>query len=166
MAHAQNGARRLSHDLLGHGPEERVLQAGAAVRTAYDQVNAQLLRAANRFEERRAAFLTAFDQSHTRIWTGQGDLEPWLVFFLDAVGAHASCVSDVVARERRATRFSPLQQAIIETVRQYGTAEAGLLMRTTGANRNTLKDNLRRLVQAGLLEKLGERRGTRYRIKA
>ena len=53
----------------------------------------------------------------------------------------------------------------METVRRHGTAEAGLLLRTTGANRNTLKDNLRRLVQAGVLEKMGERRGTRYRIK-
>jgi Fic family protein len=37
-------------------------------------------------------------------------------------------------------------------------------MRATGANRNTLKDNLRRLVDRGNLERLGQRRGTRYRI--
>ena len=42
--------------------------------------------------------------------------------------------------------------------------DAGLLIQATGANRNTLKDNLRRLVERGVLEKTGQRRGTRYRL--
>jgi hypothetical protein len=37
-------------------------------------------------------------------------------------------------------------------------------MSCTGANRNTLKDNLRRLVERGMLERMGSRRGTRYRL--
>ena len=37
-------------------------------------------------------------------------------------------------------------------------------MATTGANRNTLKDNLRRLVDRGMLERIGSKRGTIYRL--
>ena len=49
-------------------------------------------------------------------------------------------------------------------ISEHGVVDAGLLIQATGANRNTLKDNLRRLVERGLLEKSGQRRGTRYRL--
>jgi Fic family protein len=117
------------------------------------------------FNEDREEFARAYDLSQTRIWTGESDLRPWSLFFLEVLKTHCGRVADLVAEERQATRFSPLQRAIVDTIRHHGTAEAGLLLRTTGANRNTLKDNLRRLVEKGVLEKMGQRRGTRYRIK-
>ena len=73
---------------------------------------------------------------------GQTQLRPWL----------------------RALDFSPLQRKIVETVREHGTVGAGLLIEATGANRNTLKDNLRRMVDRGVLERFGERRGARYKL--
>lgn len=115
-------------------------------------------------ESTRERFYEAFDVSQTRIWTGEADLQPWLTYLMDALDQHAGEVSALVSSEREATEFSPLQRAIVEIVRRHGTAEAGLLISTTGANRNTLKDNLRRLVERGVLEKMGARRGTRYRI--
>jgi predicted HTH transcriptional regulator len=53
---------------------------------------------------------------------------------------------------------------ILDTIRENGTGAASLLMTATGANRNTLKDNLRRLVERGLLERIGSKRGTTYRL--
>ena len=64
----------------------------------------------------------------------------------------------------RSLELSPLQRAILDAVREHGTVAASLLMVATGANRNTLKDNLRRLVDRGLIERLGERRGSIYRL--
>jgi predicted HTH transcriptional regulator len=66
-----------------------------------------------------------------------------------------------------ATPPGPLENSInlgIDTIRENGTGAASLLMATTGANRNTLKDNLRRLVDRGLLERIGSKRGTFYRL--
>ena len=51
-------------------------------------------------------------------------------------------------------------------MREHGSVDAALLLKATGANRNTLKDNLRRMVQKGLLDKTGQRRGTRYQLAA
>lgn len=116
------------------------------------------------FDEHREAFYDAYDASQTRIWTGEADLQPWLGFFLERLRDLCDNVEQVLAAERRVTEFSPLQRDIVRTVRDHGTAEAGTIIRQTGANRNTLKDNLRRLVDRGVLEKMGERRGTRYRI--
>ena len=66
--------------------------------------------------------------------------------------------------ESRARELPPLQRAILDTIRENGTGAASLLMAKTGANRNTLKDNLRRLVDRGLLERSGSKRGTIYRL--
>ena len=73
-------------------------------------------------------------------------------------------VEAIDEEEREYADLSPLQRHILDTVQRHGSAEAGLLMKVTGANRNTLKDNLRRLVDQGALERLGKRRGTRYRM--
>jgi Fic family protein len=112
----------------------------------------------------RTAYYDALDHSQNRIWSGEADLRPWLTFFLDTLVGHADRVRSIAEAEHNSNSWSPLQQRIVETVRKHGSAEAGLLMKATGANRNTLKDNLRRLVDQGNLERLGKRRGTRYRI--
>jgi Fic family protein len=69
-----------------------------------------------------------------------------------------------IAVERGSSSMTPLQRSIVDTVREHGIVDAGLLLQATGANRNTLKDNVRRLVTKGLLEKTGERRATKYRL--
>jgi len=116
------------------------------------------------FEERREAFYDAFDTSSTKLWSGEADLESWLLFFLECVVHQGERVAVKIDLERRALEFSPLQRAILETVREHGTARAALLLTATGTNRNTLKDNLRRLVERGVLEQMGRRRGTLYRL--
>ena len=115
-------------------------------------------------EDEREAYLDAFDRSQARFWKGEADLGPWLTFFFEMLAEHRRRVDALLERERGALELPPLQQAILQTVREHGTVDAGLLLKETGANRNTLKDNLRRLVERGALERTGERRGTRYRL--
>jgi len=115
-------------------------------------------------EEMREDYYHAFDAGETRLWTGKADLEPWLRFFLDVLRRHSERVAAKIDLERRALDFTPLQRAILDTVRGHGTAAAALLLASTGTNRNTLKDNLRKLVDEGVLERLGRRRGTFYRL--
>ena len=117
-------------------------------------------------EERREEHDGALLQSQTGLWTEQADLTPWLDFFLDVLDRHRESVEAKIALERQVQDYPPLQRAILEAVREHGDVGAALLLKATGANRNTLKDNLRRLVQRGVLEKTGLRRGTRYRLSS
>lgn len=55
-----------------------------------------------------------------------------------------------------------LQETILTLALQHGRVTAGEILRATGANRNTVKDNLARLVQEGILQKHGQKRGTIY----
>lgn len=116
------------------------------------------------FEDCRGEFYDAFDASSTKLWSGEANLAPWLAFFLESVGRQSDRVAAKIDVERRSLEFSPLQRTIVETVREHGTAAASLLLDATGTNRNTLKDNLRRLVERGVLEQMGRRRGTIYRL--
>lgn len=116
------------------------------------------------FEERRVEYFEALDSSSTRLWNGEADLTPWVATFLDCMRVHAERVEAKFDLERRALDIPPLQRQILETVRDHGTARAALLLASTGTNRNTLKDNLRRMVDRGLLERVGRSKGAFYRI--
>ena len=114
----------------------------------------------------RDVYYDAFDQSQPGLWNGTAEIGPWLEYFTTVLDRHRERVASKIDLERGAAGLSPLQQAILEAVREHGTVDAGLLIRATGANRNTLKDNLRRMVDRGLLEKTGQRRTTRYSLGA
>ncbi len=118
----------------------------------------------SRMEDLRDDYNDSFARSSTRFWGGDADLEPWNRFFLAVLDGQRERVENKIALEREVTDYPPLQRSIIEMVREHGNVGAGMLLKATGANRNTLKDNLRRLVDRGVLEKTGERRGTLYRL--
>ncbi|HKQ63173.1 MAG TPA: hypothetical protein VJS92_17935 [Candidatus Polarisedimenticolaceae bacterium] len=148
----ERGSGRISRLLLG-----LLLRRAGYAYLPYASIERQ-------FEEAREAYYDAFDHSNGRLWNGDGDLEPWLRFVLDCLLRQRQRVEVKVDLEREALNFPPLQQVILETVREHGTVDAGILLKATGANRNTLKDNLRKLVDRGILERTGERRGSRYRL--
>lgn len=118
------------------------------------------------FDDMRFAYYDAIDGAQTKIWTDEADLSPWLSYFVESLQALTMRLQAQIDIESRARELPPLQRAILETIRENGTGAASLLMATTGANRNTLKDNLRRLVDSGLLERIGSKRGTIYRLAA
>ncbi len=57
---------------------------------------------------------------------------------------------------------SALQETILSLAMKHGRVTAGDVLRSTPANRNTVKDNLARLVREGTLRKQGLKRGTIY----
>ncbi len=147
---------------MGNGRMVHLLVQHLLNRAGYDYMPYASLERI--FEELRDEYFDALDAAETRLWSGEADFEPWLAFYLGALGKHAEKIRSKIDLERRALEFSPLQRKILETVREHGTVGAGLLIEATGANRNTLKDNLRRMVDRGLLERFGERRGARYKL--
>ncbi len=117
-------------------------------------------------DDRRAMYYESIDSAESKIWTDDADPGPWVRFFLDVLQSLALRLQTKIDLERRVRDLPPLQRAILDAIREHGTGAASLLMAATGANRNTLKDNLRRLVERGLLERIGSKRGTFYRLAA
>jgi len=146
----------------GNGRTSRALVRHLLVRAGYDHLPFASFE--SELEADRSAYLNALFQARTGVWSGTAELSPWIEFFLDTLERHRSHVESKLALEQDALSLPPLQRDILETVREHGTANAGLLLRATGANRNTLKDNLRRMVDQGVLLRTGQKRGTRYRL--
>lgn len=115
-------------------------------------------------EERREGYYEAIDSAMTRFWSGEADLTGWLTFFVQSLRRHASRISARVEAERQALDLPPLQRAILEMVREHGVVAPALLIARIGTNRNTLKENLTKMVRRGLLERSGMKRGTTYRL--
>lgn len=148
----------------GNARTARVMTTGLLRRAGYGHVDyASLDRVV---EEARAGWYDGLGGSATQLWMGGANTEPWLAFFLELLRRQADRAVEAISMERSVLEFTRLQRSILEAVREHGTVGAGLLMSRTGANRNTLKDNLRRLVEKGMLERTGSRRGTRYRLPA
>lgn len=146
----------------GNGRTARIMVPHLLRRAGYGFVDFASLERV--FDEIRLAYYDAIDASETKLWTDEADLAPWLVFYLEALVAVTARLRAKVDLELRARELPPLQRAILETIREHGAGAAGLLLTSTGANRNTLKDNLRRMVERGLLERIGSKRGTFYRL--
>jgi Fic family protein len=148
----------------GNGRTARVMVAHLMRRCGFGFVDYASLEAL--FEEVRFEYYDAIDQAETKIWTDEADLGPWLGFVVGALNTLTARLQAKLDLEVRARELPPLQRAILATIREHGTGAAALLIASTGANRNTLKDNLRRLVERGLLERVGTKRGTFYRLPA
>jgi len=146
----------------GNGRLARLLTSRLLERAGYGFMPYASLEAET--ELRRDEYHHALLTAQTHLWTDEGKLGPWFAFLLGCLVAHRERVENKIALERQASDYPPLQRAILEAVREHGDVDAALLLHATGANRNTLKDNLRRMVRGGVLEKIGERRGTRYRM--
>lgn len=148
----------------GNGRTFRVILPHLLRRAGYGFVDYASLEKV--FEETRIGYYDAIDQAQTKIWTEEANLAPWIEFFVDSLHALTARLQTKIDMETRARELPPLQRAILDTIRENGMGAAALLMATTGANRNTLKDNLRRLVDRGLLERIGSKRGTVYRLSS
>ncbi len=147
---------------VANGRLARLLAGHLLERIGYRAIRYASLE--SEIERLRESYYESMDLAQTRIWTPDADVAPWLLFFLEVLDRHRRRVETKLELERADEAYPPLQQAILAAVREHGSVDAGLLIKATGANRNTLKDNLRRLVERGVLERTGQRRGTRYRL--
>lgn len=147
-----------------NGRMARLLSYHLLVRAGYAYLPYGSLE--RQMEELREPMQEAYSHSERLFWMGRPDLGIWLERFLETLVGHCERVEAKTELERDRLTQTPLQQSILELVREHGSVDAGLLLEATGANRNTLKDNLRKLVERGTLERTGQRRGTRYRLAA
>ncbi len=86
----------------------------------------------------------------------------WLDELVQLLITAGNRAEDLWRQTQKASGRSALQEAILTLAQRNGRVTAGDILSETGANRNTVKDNLSRLVQAGVLERQGTKRGTIY----
>ena len=147
----------------GNGRLSRILTTLLLLRAGYEYVPYGSLESV--VEANKEAYYLALRRTQRTVGTNEPDWTPWLLFFLKALQQHKTLLARKLERERVFLGALPeLSVQLLECCREHGRLTVATARELTGANRNTVKDHLRRLTKAGHLVRHGAGRGTWYAL--
>ena len=146
----------------GNGRLSRILTTLLLLRCGYAYTPYSSLESV--IENSKEGYYLALRQTQTTIRTDAPNWQPWLTFFLRALHQHMKRLEKKVEREHIVLAALPeLSLQILEYAREHGRVTMKDMVILTGANRNTLKEHFRKLVEKRHLTMEGKARGTWYR---
>lgn len=147
----------------GNGRLSRVLTTLLLLQAGYVYVPYSSLESV--IEQSKEGYYLALRQTQGTIRSETPDWQPWLRFFLRAMQQQMRRLANKVEREKLLIAAMPeLALRIVDHVRDHGRVTIGDAVTLTGANRNTLKEHLRMLVERRHLVQHGVGRGTWYSL--
>ena len=147
----------------GNGRLSRILTMLLLLRCGYAYTPYSSLESV--IENSKEGYYLALRQTQTTIRTDAPNWHPWLLFFLRALHQQMKRLEKKVEREHIVLAALPeLSLQILEYAREHGRVTMKELVILTGANRNTLKEHLRKLVENRQLIMQGKGRGVWYRL--
>jgi Fic family protein len=148
----------------GNGRLSRILTTLLLLRAGYAYVPYSSLESV--IEQSKEGYYLALRRTQGTIRTAAPDWEPWLLYFLRALQQQTRRLAQKIERERLSMSSLPdLSVRILDHARAHGRVSVGEMIRLTGASRNTLKDQFRRLVEKGHLTRQGGGRSTWYSLR-
>jgi Fic family protein len=147
----------------GNGRLSRVLTTLLLLQAGYAYVPYSSLESV--IEQSKEGYYLALRQTQGTIRSDAPNWQPWLIFLMRGLQQQKRRLEAKIERETLMLGHLPaLSIAILDQARQHGQVTMQALIRTTGANRNTLKDHLKRLVTQRLIIQQGTGKGTWYRL--
>lgn len=147
----------------GNGRLSRVLTTLLLIQAGYAFVPYSSLESV--IEVNKEAYYLALRQTQGTIRTETPNWQPWLAFFLRSLAEQVRRLEKKVEREKIVLAAMPeLSLQIVEFAREHGRITMGDAIKLTGANRNTLKQHFRNLVDRGSLQGYGSGRGAWYGV--
>jgi Fic family protein len=147
----------------GNGRLSRILTTLLMLRAGYAYVPYSSLESV--IEQSQQAYYLALGLTKGTIRSGSPDWQPWLTFFLGAQRQQKRQLALKVEQERRVIAALPkLAAQIVDHARNHGRVTIGDMVRSTGANRNTLKEHFRRVVEQGHIVRHGTGKGSWYAL--
>jgi Fic family protein len=147
----------------GNGRLSRILTTLLLLQAGYAYVPYSSLESV--IEHSKEGYYLALRQTQGTIRTEKPNWQPWLTFFLRALHQQMKRLAVKMEREKLAMATLPeLAVRILEQARGAGRVTIGDMVRISGANRNTLKQHFRRMVEQGHLVQHGTGKGTWYAL--
>jgi Fic family protein len=147
----------------GNGRISRVLTTLLLLQAGYAYVPYSSLESV--IEQSKEGYYLALRQTQGTIRSDSPNWQPWLLFLMRGLQQQKRRLETKIERETLMLgRLPALSIAILDQAHQHGQVTMQALIGTTGANRNTLKDHLKRLVTQGLIIQQGSGKGTWYRL--
>lgn len=149
----------------GNGRLSRILNNLLLLQAGYGFASYSSLESI--IEHNKEAYYLALRRTQTSLKSETPDWEPWILFSLRSMQSQIDSLRerletiDQPAAERSA--LSPLAERLASILTERGTLTVAEASDATETNRNTIKDKLRELVDAGIAELHGKGRGAHYR---
>lgn len=145
----------------GNGRISRILTTLLLLRVGYLYVPYSSLESI--IEQSKESYYLALRRTQGTIQSEAPDWEPWILFFLQALRQQKRKLEAKVEKENLMQKNLPdLSLQILDMVRSHGRTTLSDCVAATGANRNTLKRHLQKLVREGYLLKQGVGKSTWY----
>jgi Fic family protein len=144
----------------GNGRLSRALTSLLLLRAGYEYVPYASLERV--IEENKATYYAALRTSQIAMREDPRAFGEWLLFFLRALRVQQQNLLAKLDVERSMLQLSAAQEQILELVDDRGRVTSTMLADTLGLPVRTVRYHLDTLVQQGLIEARGEKRGRTY----
>ncbi len=146
----------------GNGRLSRILTTLMLLRAGYAYVPYSSLERV--IEENKDLYYKALRRTQATLKTGSPDWEPWLGFFLRCLNRQKNNLERKIEMEGLLDHadLPSLALDIMALLKANTRASRTDIINATGANENTVKKYLRRLVQEGRIQQHGKGRATWY----
>jgi Fic family protein len=147
----------------GNGRLSRILTTYLLLKAGYHYVPFSSLESI--IEHSKETYYLSLRKTQATLKDDHPDWQPWGLFFLKALRDQKRRLEYNVTQENRLlTQLPPLSLQIIQFIKSRGKATISDIAIVTGANRNTVKKHLQRLVEINRLQKNGVGKGTWYSL--
>ncbi len=147
----------------GNGRLSRALTTLMLLRSGYSYVPFSSMERV--IEDNKDGYYLALRRAQSTLDTDNSQLREWVEFFLECLVKQKDALQKKVERERIIGELPLLSDQIVQLAREHGRVTISNAVKITGANRNTVKNHLKKLVETGHMNKRGVGRGTWYEEK-
>ena len=144
----------------GNGRLSRALTTHLLLRAGYNYVPYSSLERI--VEDSKDAYYKALRRAQATLDKDESQLIDWLTFFVRALHRQKEVLDRKVKQEKLMAPLAPLSEKIMGIVREHGRVTVREATAITQANRSTIKEHLKQLVNAGRLIRRGQGRGSWY----
>jgi Fic family protein len=144
----------------GNGRLSRALTTLALLRAGYRYVPYSSLERI--IEDSKDEYYLALRRAQATLDEDESLLMDWITFFVRALHRQKEVLARKIEQERLMAPLAPLSEKLLAIVAEHGRVTVRDAEALTKANRNTIKDHLSKLVDAGRLVRRGRSRGTWY----
>ena len=144
----------------GNGRVSRVLTTLLLLRSGYTYVPFSSLERV--IEDNKSDYYRALRAAQGTLSSGNENLGQWVEFFLDCLNAQKARLERRLKEQQIVASLSPLDLELLSLARVHGRLTVKLATEALGANRNTVKSRVSKLVRSGHLQRHGQKRGTWY----
>lgn len=146
----------------GNGRLSRIITTLMLLKSGYSYVPYSSLERV--IEDNKDQYYLALRQTQSTLYSDNAKLNDWILFFLESLRKQVSVLEYKIETEKVIAQLPPLSQEIVQIAKQQGKVMVRDAQRITGANRNTIKAHIAKLVRNRHLEMVGRGKGAWYKL--